>query len=152
MIPPPNDSFTVLTREPLDAARLENLVADPGAGAIVSFVGTARDRHLGRVVVKLEYDAHASLALKTLERLRTDAIQRFGLVRAAIHHRLGPVAIGEISVAIAVSAAHRGAAFEGCRHLIDTLKTTVPIWKKEYYADGAVPEWVGPDGKPVSIS
>lgn len=144
-------NLIVLTRAALDARALERLVADPGAGAVVSFVGLTRDHHLGRRVLGLEYEAHEILAKKMLEKLRDEAIQRFGLVRAAIHHRLGRVEIGEASVVIAVSSAHRAAAFDGCRFLIDALKTNVPIWKKEFYADGSAPEWVGPDGNPVSI-
>jgi molybdopterin synthase catalytic subunit len=99
----------------------------------------------------LEYEAQEPLALKMLERLRTQAMERFGLLHAAVYHRLGTVEIGAASVVIAVSAAHRGAAFDGCRFLIDALKTSVPIWKKEYYADGPAPEWVGPDGNVVQI-
>ncbi|MEI6233442.1 MAG: molybdenum cofactor biosynthesis protein MoaE [Planctomycetota bacterium] len=145
-------NFILLTRSPLDAPAIERLAADPSAGAVVSFIGVTRNHHLGRGVLGLEYEALESLARKMLEKLRSDAMQRFGLVRAVIHHRLGRVDIGEASVVIAVSAAHRGAAFDGCRFLIDDLKTTVPIWKKEFYADGSAPEWVGPDGKPISIS
>ncbi len=148
----PETNFILLTRSPLDVQALERLVADSTAGAVVTFIGLTRDNHLGRKVLGLEYEAHEALAKKMLERLRGVAMQRFGLARAALHHRLGRVAIGEASVVIAVSAAHRREAFNGCRFLIDELKTTVPIWKKEYYADGSAPEWVGPDGKPVSIS
>lgn len=146
-----DSNLIVLTRAPLDARALERLVADPSTGAVVSFIGLTRDNHLGRPVLGLEYEAQESLALKMLEILSAEAVQRFGLVRAAIHHRLGRIEIGEASVAIAVSSAHRAAAFDGCRFLIDALKTSVPIWKKEFYADGSAPEWVGPDGNPVSI-
>lgn len=140
-----------LTREVLDAKAIERLVADSRAGAVVTFTGITRDNHLGRSVVKLEYEAHETLAVKMLEKLCAQALDRFGLMHAAVYHRLGKVEIGEASVVIAVSAPHRGAAFDGCRFLIDELKTSVPIWKKEFYADGTAPEWVGPDGKPVQI-
>lgn len=139
----------LLTRQILDSARVEAFVQDEAAGAIVCFTGRTRKTHLGKTVLYLEYEAHEELALKTLAQLSADAAQRFDLVKTAIHHRLGRLEIGEASVVIAASSAHRAAAFEGCRYLIDTLKYTVPIWKKEYYDDGSVPEWIGPDGKPV---
>lgn len=142
---------TKLTREVLDPEALNKAVERPEAGAVVSFVGTTRNRHEGRAVLKLAYEAHEPLAKKALEKLRADAIAKFGLSDAAIHHRLGELQIGEASVAIAASAPHRDAAFQGCRYLIDTLKTSVPIWKKEFYADGSAPVWVGPDGKPVQV-
>ncbi|HLX61063.1 MAG TPA: molybdenum cofactor biosynthesis protein MoaE [Planctomycetota bacterium] len=145
------NSFVSLTRDALGAQAIERLAADPAAGAVVSFIGVTRDNHFGRRVITLEYEAHETLALKMLEKLCAQALEQFGLIRAAVYHRLGKVEIGEASVVIAVSAAHRGAAFDGCRFLIDELKTTVPIWKKEYYADGSEPVWVGPDGKPVQI-
>ena len=148
----PEPVLILLTRAPLDASALEALVADPSAGAVVSFIGLTRNNHLGRRVLGLEYEAHEVIAAKMLEKLRAEAVDRFGLVRAAIHHRLGHIEIGEASVAIAVSSRHRTAAFDGCRFLIDELKTTVPIWKKEFYADNSAPEWVGPDGKPITIS
>ena len=143
--------LVVLTRAPLDTQAVQRLVADTSAGAIVMFIGITRDSHLGRRVIGLEYEAHEALALKMLERLRSSALERFQLTQAAVYHRLGKVAIGEASVIIAVSSVHRAAAFEGCRFLIDELKTAVPIWKKEYFADGSDPHWVGPDGRPVSI-
>ncbi len=145
------DPYILLTRDQLDAQAVERLVADPGAGGVVAFVGLTRDHHLGRGVLGLEYEAHLILAEKMLAKLRDDAMQRFGLVRAAIHHRMGRVEIGEASVVIAVSSAHRAAAFDACRFLIDELKTTVPIWKKEFYSDGSEPVWVGPDGKPIAV-
>jgi molybdopterin synthase catalytic subunit len=99
----------------------------------------------------LEYDAHEAIALKMLRGLCEEVAKKYTLVGAAVCHRLGRLEIGEASVVIAVSSAHRGAAFEGCRYIIDTLKTTVPIFKKEYYADGVPACWVGPDGKAVQI-
>lgn len=146
-----NTQWVALTRSPLDRQSIERLVADPGAGGVVTFVGVTRDNHLGRRVLSLEYEAHETLTLKMLEQLRATALERFKLTRAAVYHRLGKVAIGDASVVISVSAPHRGAAFDGCRFLIDELKNSVPIWKKEHYADGSEPEWVGPDGKTVSI-
>ena len=145
------NTFVVLTRAPLDARAVEQLVAHDSAGAVVLFAGLTRDQHQGRGVIQLEYEAHEELALKMLERLRENAISRFQLTRAAVYHRLGKVAIGEASVVIAASSPHRAAAFDGCRFLIDELKTNVPIWKKEYYADSSTPAWVGPDGGTIKI-
>lgn len=138
-----------LTRGVLDADALARSVARSAAGAVVTFVGTTRDSHAGRAVQRLEYEAQEALAEKALARLCADARTRFGLCAVALRHRLGRLELGEASVVIAVSAPHRAAAFDACRFLIDTLKTSVPIWKKEHYADGAPPVWVGPDGKPV---
>lgn len=140
-----------LTRAPLDPAAVARSVERPEAGAVVAFVGTTREVHEGKRVLRLEYEAHEALARKTLVSLGQEALQRFGLAAVAIRHRLGTLEIGEASVAIAVSAAHRAAAFEGCRFLIDALKTQVPIWKKEHYADGSAPAWVGPDGRPLEV-
>ena len=140
-----------LTRAVLDPAAITRRVERPAAGAVVVFIGTARDEHEGRRVERLEYEAQERLAQKALERLCAEALSRFDLAAVAIQHRIGKLEIGEASVVIAVSAAHRAAAFDGCRHLIDTLKTTVPIWKKEYYAGDAAAVWVGPDGKPVRV-
>jgi molybdopterin synthase catalytic subunit len=140
-----------LTRQAIELKRIEAFVNDPAAGAVVTFVGTTRKNHLGKGVLHLEYDAHESIALKMLRGVCEDAAKKHTLVGAAVCHRLGRLEIGEASVFIAVSSAHRGAAFDGCRYIIDTLKTTVPIFKKEYYADGAPACWVGPDGKAVLI-
>lgn len=139
------------TRGTIDIAAVEAGVAGTGAGAIVSFIGTTRNTHAGKQVLRLEYEAHEALAEKMLDRMCAEAREKFGLLKVSLRHRLGVVEIGETSVAIAVSSAHRGAAFDGCRYLIDTLKTTVPIFKKEYYADQSPPVWVGPDGKPVTL-
>jgi len=141
-----------LTREAIVPADVEASVQDAAAGAVVSFIGTTRNEHLGRRVLYLEYEAHEALALKTMTALCGEAREKFGLLKVALRHRLGRLEIGEASVVIAVSAAHRGAAFDGCRFVIDKLKTSVPIWKKEIYADGSTPAWVGPDGQPVKIS
>ncbi|HYG73696.1 MAG TPA: molybdenum cofactor biosynthesis protein MoaE [Planctomycetota bacterium] len=140
-----------LTRTPLDCAAIEASVYSPESGAVVTFVGRTRNEHLGRPVRHLEYEAHEALARKIVGELAAEAKQKFGLVQVAIQHRLGRLEIGDASVVIAVSSGHRGAAFDGCRWLIDSLKTRVPVFKKEYYADGSAPEWVGPDGKPVQL-
>jgi molybdopterin synthase catalytic subunit len=139
------------TREVINVADAEKAVADDGAGAIVTFIGTTRNLHAGKGVDHLEYEAHEMMAEKILAWTCDDAKRRFGLTAVALKHRLGRVNIGEASVVIAVSSPHRAAAFDGCRWLIDTLKTTVPIFKKEYFTDGSAPLWVGPDGKPVTV-
>ncbi len=128
-------------RKRIDVAALEREVADPAAGAIVSFTGTTRRDNAGRKVLRLEYEAYEPMALAEMRKLASEAAERWKLVRIAIAHRIGVVEIGETSVAIAVSAAHRGEAFEACRFAIDRLKEIVPIWKKEYFEGGEV--WIG---------
>jgi molybdopterin synthase catalytic subunit len=131
-----------LTRAPISIDSVLDAVRDRGAGAAVVFLGIVRDHARGRAVHHLEYEAYDVLARKELGRIQTEAASRWN-VRVAIAHRLGRLEIGEISVAIAVSSAHRAEAFDAGRYLIDTLKQTVPIWKKEVWADGA--EWIGRD-------
>lgn len=143
--------LVALLRKPLDLSSLAALVERPSAGAVVTFVGTTRNRHEGRPVRYLEYEAQEALARKELERLCAEAREKWEIAEAGVWHRLGKVEIGETSVAIAVSAAHRAPAFDACRFLIDTLKRTVPVFKKEYFADGGDAVWVGPDGKPVAL-
>ncbi len=128
-------------RAPIDVAALERAVADPHAGAIVTFAGTTRAENAGRIVTRLEYEAYEPMALSEMRRLAREAGERWRIVRIAISHRIGLVDIGETSVAIAVAAAHRGEAFEACRFAIDRLKEVVPIWKKEHFEGGEV--WIG---------
>jgi MoaE-MoaD fusion protein len=128
-------------REAIDLAALERTVAHPSAGAIVSFAGTTRRDNAGRNVLRLEYEAYEPMALSEMRKLALEAGERWEIVRIAIQHRVGVVEIGEISVAIAVAAAHRAEAFEACRFAIDRLKEIVPIWKKEYFEGGEV--WIG---------
>lgn len=128
-------------RETIDVAALEQAVANPAAGAIVTFVGTTRRDNAGRNVLRLEYEAYEPMALSEMRKLAREAGERWNIVRIAIQHRVGFVDIGQTSVAIAVAAAHRAEAFEACRFAIDRLKEIVPIWKKEYFEGGEV--WVG---------
>jgi len=128
-------------RDSIDVAALEETVASPAAGAIVTFAGTTRRENAGRRVIRLEYEAYEPMALSEMRKLAREAGERWPIVRIAIRHRIGFVAIGETSVAIAVSAAHRAEAFEACRFAIDRLKEVVPVWKKEYFEGGEV--WVG---------
>jgi len=130
-----------LGRERIDIAALERSVADPAAGAIVTFRGTTRRDNAGRNVLRLEYEAYEPMALSEMRKLAREAGERWKIVRIAIAHRIGVVEIGETSVAIAVAAAHRAEAFEACRFAIDRLKEVVPIWKKEYFEGGEV--WIG---------
>lgn len=116
----------------------------PEDGAIVIFDGIVRDHSRHRRTLYLDYEAYAQMALKRMQGLAQEAQQRFAIRNVALVHRLGRLEIGESSVLIAVYSAHRAPAFEACRWIIDTLKKTVPIWKKEYFEDGAV--WA--DGEP----
>ena len=107
-------------------------------GAVCVFDGIVRDNTRGRRTLYLDYEAYEEMALKQMQGLRSEAIERFWVRDVALVHRLGRIEIGETSVLIAVASAHRGAAFDACRWVIDTLKKTVPIWKKEQFSDGAV--------------
>jgi molybdopterin converting factor subunit 1 len=118
-------------------------------GAIVIFDGVVRNHSRGRETKHLEYEAYEPMALKQMQQLAAEARQKFAIRNVALVHRLGKLEIGESSVLIAVYSAHRVAAFEACRCLIDTLKQTVPIWKKEFFADGAV--WADGEAFPATI-
>ncbi|HYF49834.1 MAG TPA: molybdenum cofactor biosynthesis protein MoaE [Planctomycetota bacterium] len=141
----------LLTRELLDPTLPTAEVQDPTTGAVATFIGTTRSLHEGRKILSLEYEAQEPMAHKALKDICNDALQKFSLCKARVHHRLGKVDVSQISVIVAVSSLHRAAAFDGCRYIIDTLKTTVPIFKKEHYADGSPAQWIGPDGKPVTL-
>ena len=141
LIPPVSGGAFVLSGEPLSLERAAVEVASDGAGAIATFVGTTRARSRGRDVIRLEYEAYEGMAEAEMERIAGVLRDRHDVIDVAIHHRVGPVEIGETSVVIAVSAAHRAAAFDACREAIDTLKQTVPLWKKELYVGGE--EWIG---------
>ena len=133
----------LLTETTVDIPALSRAVEGAGYGAIVTFAGNVRDNARGRNVLYLEYEGYAPLAEKQLGTLIAEAETRWD-VRCAVQHRLGRLEIGECSVGVAVAAAHRGEAFEACRWLMDTLKETVPIWKREYFEGGD--HWVeGPN-------
>ncbi|MBV8515453.1 MAG: molybdenum cofactor biosynthesis protein MoaE [Acidobacteria bacterium] len=138
MPPTPTNDLIQLGRDPIDAAALVRHVRTDSDGAIVTFDGCVRDSSHGRRTLYLDYEAYESMALAKLRELSAEIHTKFAIDRVAIAHRLGRLEIGEISVLIAVSAPHRAAAFDACRFAIDALKRTVPIWKKEYFADGAV--------------
>jgi molybdopterin synthase catalytic subunit len=130
-----------VTNQPIDLNELVRFVTDPEAGAIATFIGTTRNNNEGRKVIGLDYEAYPEMAEKELARIGKDAKKNWPICRMAISHRLGPVQIGEASVIIAVSSAHRDAAFAACRFAIEEIKKTVPIWKKEVFEGGEV--WIG---------
>ena len=112
----------------------------PESGGIDVFIGTVRNQTKGKLVIRLEFEAYEPMALSEIEKILAQAAEKWPVQKALVHHRTGVLEVGEIPVIIAVSAAHRAAAFEACRFIIDTLKETVPIWKKEIFEDGEV--WV----------
>ena len=130
-----------VSRAPVAIGALVRAVRDPGAGAVVTFLGTTRNQNAGRRVVRLEYEAFTRMAERELRRLATEARRRWPHRRVALAHRTGVDPVGEASVGIAVSAAHRGEAFAACHWLIDRLKEIVPIWKKEHFRGGQI--WIG---------
>jgi molybdopterin synthase catalytic subunit len=129
-----------LTRNPLDRDALVAAVSHPSAGGIVVFEGVVRDNARGKQVRYLEYDAYEEMAIAQIHTIIQEAQQRWGVDRVAVAHRFGRLEIGEASVIIVVASPHRAEAFDACRYIIDTLKTTVPIWKKEVATNGE--EWV----------
>lgn len=133
-----------IVREPINQNEMRQALAHPENGSALLFDGTVRDNTRGRRTLYLDYEAYESMALSEMEKLAQAALERFKVRDVRLVHRLGRLEIGETSVLIGVASAHRGAGFEACRWLIDTLKKTVPIWKKEYFEDGAV--WA--DGEP----
>ena len=130
----------LLTSEPLDEQAVASVLDRDGAGAIVTFVGRVRANSRGRDVTKLEYEAYPEMAEGVFVQIADEIRARGGVIDVAIHHRVGTLQVGEVSVVVAVSAAHRSPAFDGCRYAIDRLKQIAPIWKKEHSPDGAV--WV----------
>jgi molybdopterin synthase catalytic subunit len=138
-----------IVREPIDTEAVVERLKRSADGAVVIFEGVVRDNTRGRRTLYLDYEAYEAMARQQMESLAVEARARFGVRGVSIVHRLGRLEIGETSVLIVVTAAHRGAAFEACRWIIDTLKKTVPIWKKEYFEDGAV--WADGEGFPEEI-
>lgn len=129
-----------LLETPLDPAACAQLIANPAAGGAVVFIGTVRNQTSARQVIRLEFEAYAPMAITEMRKIAEQARERWQALAVVIHHRTGVLEIGEIPVVIAVATPHRKAAFEACQFCIDTLKETVPIWKKEVFADGSV--WV----------
>ena len=141
VIPPVSGGDFRLSAEPLSVDVAVDEVRDDGAGAIATFIGTTRARSRDREVIHLEYEAYEGMAEETMAELARELAGRHDLLAVAMHHRVGRVEIGEPSVVVAVSAAHRAAALAACAEAIDTLKQTVPLWKKEVYEGGE--EWIG---------
>lgn len=129
-----------IVHDRIDVHAVITSVEDPAAGGLDVFVGTTRNQSNGRTVLALEYEAYSPMALKMMHRIADEARTKFGISKISIVHRVGRLEIGEASVVIAASSAHRAEAFEACRYAIDMLKKTVPIWKKEFFADGEI--WV----------
>jgi molybdopterin synthase catalytic subunit len=138
------EALVLLTRTAIATDRLVARLKQGEDGAIVVFDGIVRNNTRGRRTLYLDYEAYETMALSEMQRLVERAKQRFAVRQIALVHRLGRIEVGETSVLIVVASAHRAAAFDACRWIIDTLKSTVPIWKKEYFEDGAV--WA--DGEP----
>jgi molybdopterin synthase catalytic subunit/molybdopterin converting factor small subunit len=141
LIPPVSGGAFRLTEEPIEVDAVIAEVADERAGAVATFLGTTRLHSRGRAVLHLEYEAYAGMAEQVMEEIAEKLKEKHELCEVAITHRVGRVGIGETSVAIAVSAPHRHAALAACQEAIDTLKETVPLWKKEVYEGGE--EWIG---------
>ena len=141
LIPPVSGGDFRLSEEPLSLDAVVSEVSRDDAGAIATFTGTVRNRSRGRDVLYLEYEAYEGMAEQTMAALAAELESRYSLTGIAVHHRVGRVEIGEPSVVIAVSAPHRQDALAACRDAIDTLKETVPLWKKEVYEGGE--EWIG---------
>ena len=129
-----------ISSEPLNIQACIDWVMTPQCGGIDVFIGTVREVTNGKTVVRLEFEAYEKMAMNEMKKIAEEVLQNWPVHKIVIHHRTGILHIGEIPVVIAVSAAHRDAAFEACRYTIDTLKKTVPIWKKEIFEDGEV--WV----------
>ena len=136
--------YALITRDPVETQKTLDRLKRGEDGAVLVFEGIVRNQTRGRRTLFLDYEAYEGMALQQMEALAHEALVRFQIRDLALVHRLGRLEIGETSVLVAVASAHRGAAFEACRWLIDTLKRKVPIWKKEYFEDGAV--WA--DGEP----
>jgi molybdopterin synthase catalytic subunit len=134
-----------LSSTPIDIAPLRAALLDQRAGAMASFEGWVRDSNDGRAVLGLRYEAYAALAESEGERILAEALARFAITDARCTHRVGELALGELAVWVGVAAAHRDAAFAACRWIIDEVKSRVPIWKHERYADGQA-DWLHPTG------
>jgi MoaE-MoaD fusion protein len=141
LIPPVSGGAFRVTDQPLSLEAVAAEVADERAGAVATFTGTVRRQSRGREVTRLEYEAYAEMAEEVMAKLARELEQRYELCAVAIHHRVGVLEIGEASVVVAVSAPHRQDALAACKDAIDTLKETVPLWKKEVYEGGE--EWLG---------
>ncbi|MDR3681047.1 MAG: molybdenum cofactor biosynthesis protein MoaE [Flavipsychrobacter sp.] len=130
----------LITGKPIDTQACINMASSPHSGGIDVFIGTVRAATKGKEVVRLEFEAYRPMAVSEIKKITAQMLQKWPLHHIIIHHRTGILKVGDIAVVIVVSAAHRDAAFDACRYAINTLKQTVPIWKKEVFLDGE--EWV----------
>ena len=140
-----------ISSEAIDMADFRASVEDLHCGAYVVFEGWVRNHNDGRDVLRLDYEVYRPLAIKEGNTILAEATQKFDIVKARAIHREGELSLSEPAVVVGVSSAHRGAAFDACRYIIDEVKQRLPIWKKEYYADGLI-EWVNCQTKPESSS
>lgn len=129
-----------LTDKTLQTQDCIDFVSNDANGGLAVFIGTVRNHTKGKEVIRLEFEAYEKMAISEMRKIAEQALEKFPVTHIAIHHRVGVLEIGEIPVVIAVGSHHRAAAFDACRYAIDTLKETVPIWKKEIFEDGDV--WV----------
>ncbi|WP_438988731.1 molybdenum cofactor biosynthesis protein MoaE [Polaribacter sp.] len=134
-----NTSIKIITRK-LNLQECYNFVTDNSCGGIATFIGTVRNDTNGKEVTKLDFSTYKPMAIKEMQKIADLALKKFDIKKIAIHHAEGLLQIGDVPVIITVSSKHRKAAFLACEFAIDTLKETVPIWKKEYFSDGEV--WV----------
>ena len=135
-----NNIQILLSAETLNIQSCIDWIMSPESGGIDVFIGTVRNATKGKLVLKLDFEAYEPMAISEMEKITRQTFDKWPVQKVLIHHRTGTLQVGEVPVVIAVSAAHRDAAFEACRYIIDTLKQTVPIWKKETFEDGEV--WV----------
>ena len=134
--------MSFLREEPLDVRQIAHRVVGPGQGGVVTFVGAGRDHHAGRTVLRLEYSAYGPMADAEFARVIAEAEARWP-ARIAAEHRVGTLEVGDAAVVVVAAAAHRDAAFDACRYVIEEIKRRVPIWKREHYTDGTA-GWVDP--------
>jgi molybdopterin synthase catalytic subunit len=134
------NSSIKITTEALNLQECYAFVQTPSCGGIALFVGTVRNKTKDKMVTLLDFSTYKPMAIKEIQKIATQALEQFDIQKITIHHAEGALKIGDIPVIIAVSSAHRKAAFKACQYAIDTLKETVPIWKKEHFEDGEV--WV----------
>ena len=140
-----------LVTTPIDVAALTSVVSAGGHGAVVVFLGTVRNSNDGRAVDGIDYSAYDAMAIAEMNRIVSEATERFPDIVVALEHRTGTLHVGDVSVAIACGHAHRQPALDANRYVIEQLKKRVPIWKREHYIDGTS-EWVDPSGRPAEVA
>lgn len=131
----------LITNQAIDSVRLEAELVDPSCGGVVTFTGKVRNHHQGRQVEKLIYEAFEPMVVQVIQRLLSEAQEKFPIKNIKVVHRVGELKIGEVAVWVGVESAHRGEAFQACEWMINQIKKQAPIWKKEFYVQGE-PEWI----------